>query len=427
MVRRMRASVTAARLAAALAVLVLLAGCGSQLKGGSTAHASTVAAAVPAGAGCGESVTAVLAAVLGRIYGEGLHSEKTAVLAATIDHSAALRAALEAGDAGAAQTAAHDLLASGRMTALALRDASGRQLVSAGIPSLAPVHGAIKGAGGRTVGSYVASVWSDEGFLAEGEGVAQGLLTIRRGGQTVAGAPGLPSGPLASSAVVTIQGKSYRYSSLAATEFPSGSPLEIYVLRPVSSIRPLCGSSSEQTVVNTLSEIAHLIYRAEGGARTLLQVRRVQHDPALLKAVAAGDSGAARRAVAALLNQHIVRLRVSGTHGLLADVGGPYVLAPVAAPLRQGRRRIGSFVLSIQDDEGYLRLARRLAGLKVLMYMGSTLVKNSLGSGAGGPGSVPASGSYVFAGRRYRVITIDAKAFPSGPLTIPVLIPIPYS
>ncbi len=39
-------------------------------------------------------------------------------------------------------------------------------------------------------------------------------------------------------------------------------------------------------------------------------------------------------------------------------------------------------MLSIQDDEGYLRLTRRLAGLDVLMYMGANhtrLVKNSLG------------------------------------------------
>jgi hypothetical protein len=109
------------------------------------------------------------------------------------------------------------------------------------------------------------------------------------------------------------------------------------------------------------------------------------------------------------------------------------VLAPVSAPLRLHGRTIGSFVLSIQDDEGYLRLAHRLAGLDVLMYMNPThtgsagkqeLVKNSLGPN---PGSVPASGPYSYHGHRFRVITVNAKAFPSGPLTIRVLIPIPYS
>ncbi len=104
------------------------------------------------------------------------------------------------------------------------------------------------------------------------------------------------------------------------------------------------------------------------------------------------------------------------------------MLAPVTAPLRANGHRIGSFVLSIQDDEGYLRLTRRLAGLDVLMYMngkgGQRLVKNSLGPT---PAIVPASGPYTYHGQSFRVITVHAKAFPTGPLTIRVLIPIPYS
>jgi hypothetical protein len=135
-----------------------------------------------------------------------------------------------------------------------------------------------------------------------------------------------------------------------------------------------------------------------------------------------------------LLNQHIVRLRVfaapagarAGTR-LLADVGGPFVLAPVSGALTQGGRKIGSFVLSIQDDEGYLRLTRRLAGLRVLMYMGrgahAALVKNSLGPE---PGTVPARGRYTYRGSTFNVYTLNARAFPSGPLTIRVLVPIPY-
>jgi len=153
----------------------------------------------------------------------------------------------------------------------------------------------------------------------------------------------------------------------------------------------------------------------------------VQRDAALLAAVARRDPAATRHAVEGLLNQHIVRLRVSAGGRLLADVGGPYVLAPVRGPLRLGGRTIGSFVLSIQDDEGYLRLTKRLAGLSVLMYMNPThptLVKNSLGTA---PGPVPDSGAYSYRGRSFRVLTLDVEAFPSGRLEIKVLIPIPYA
>ncbi|MFI4991520.1 MAG: hypothetical protein ACHQHO_11490, partial [Solirubrobacterales bacterium] len=107
-----------------------------------------------------------------------------------------------------------------------------------------------------------------------------------------------------------------------------------------------------------------------------------------------------------------------------------YVLAPVTAPLTLAGKRLGSVVLSIQDDEGYLRLARRLVGLRVLMYMSDPtprLVKNSLGPGVGGLASVPASGRYIYRGQTYRVFTIAARAFPNGRLTIRVLIPMPYS
>ncbi len=130
-------------------------------------------------------------------------------------------------------------------------------------------------------------------------------------------------------------------------------------------------------------------------------------------------------------HSHIVRLRVIAAGGhLLADVGGPYVLAPVRAPLRLHGKRIGELVLSIQDDEGYLRLARRLIGLDVLMYMNPThpkLVKNSLGHGVGGFSSVPASGLFIYHGHTFRVFTLNARAFPSGPLRISAFVPIPYS
>jgi hypothetical protein len=176
--------------------------------------------------------------------------------------------------------------------------------------------------------------------------------------------------------------------------------------------------------VNTLSRIATLIYEGEAGHRTNAQVNRVARDATLLHAVSQRDPLATRQAVVGLLNEHIVRLRVSTAGRLLSDVGGPFVLAPVPGSLRLGGRTIGSFVLSIQDDEGYLRLAKRLAGLPVLMYVGPRLVLNSLGPA---PGAVGANARFRYRGRSFRTFTFTAKAFPDGPLRITVLIPIPYS
>jgi hypothetical protein len=408
------------RSSALVALLAALAGCGSTLKGSPSARAS---ADTPAS--CPETVLDTLGRVVARVYHEGVSSERTAVARRLISASAALRDAVQRDDPVSAQAAAQSLVAGGRIVSLKVLGAT-RTLAEVGGPALAPVHGTLTGAGGAPIGRYVTSVWSDAGFIAESDGIGQGLVALRKGGRSIGGSLALPPGPLPDAGRLTHQHVLYQFSSFPAVAYPAGA-LRVYLLKPVSSTTAFCGRSSEDTLVNTLAREAGLIYAGESGRRTLPQVRRVQSDQALLGAVARHEPAAARKAVQALLNQHIVRLRVSAGGRLLADVGGPYVLAPVRAPLLLGGRQIGSLVLSIQDDEGYLRLTRRLLGLSVLMYMSPgnpTLVKNSLGPA---PGPVPASGAYTYRGRRFRVITIHARAFPSGPLRISVLIPIPYS
>jgi hypothetical protein len=285
------------------------------------------------------------------------------------------------------------------------------------------LHGSILSAKGVPIASFVTSVWTDGGFIDEMRGVAEGDVALREGSHLIPASFALPAGELPPAGTLSKQGVAYQYTSFPATVYPSGS-LRVYLLRSVSSTAGLCGHTAQDTLVNTLIRIAHLIYAGEDGARALVQVHRVQHDPALLRAVAARDPNATRLAIDSLLHQHIVRLRVSASGHLLADVGGPYVLAPVSAALRLHGKQIGSLVLSIQDDEGYLRLTRRLAGLHVLMYMRSQLVKNSLGPVQG---AIPASGLYQYQGHSFCVFTLHVRSFPAGPLRISVLIPIPYS
>ncbi len=408
----------AARAGALLAVAVVLVGCGSAVKGSQAAEDSSRT--------CPQAVLATLGSVLQRVYGEGIASERTGAAKHTIQASVPLREAVSKGDPVAAQAAARELLASGHMTNLRVTRGS-QVLVDLGGAALTPLHGTITDRAGKAIGTYLTSVWSDSGFLAEGNGVAEGSVVLRAGGASIGGSPELTPGPTSDEGTLKRGSTVFQYTSFPAKAYPSGA-LRVYLLRPVRSTDELCGASAQDTVVNTLSRVAHLIYRAEGGHRTLAQIRRVQANTPLLEAVARRDPTATRAAVAALLHQHIVRLRVSDASGrLLVDDGGPFVLAPVTAPLTLGGQKIGSFVLSIQDDEGYLRLTKRLAGLSVLMYMGprqSRLVKNSLGPS---PGKVPASGIYHYRGRDFRVITVHARAFPSGPLLIRVLVPIPYS
>ena len=423
MLARLRMSSPATLAIAAIALTLTLTGCGSG--GGSSAQSAALAGAPAGPATCAATVLGALGHVAKRIYREGVSSERTSAAAHLIAASSSLRDAVQSANPVAVHAAAQALVAGGHITNLRVMR-GGRVLADVGGPAVAPLRGTLLGSGGRAIGSYVTSVWADEGLIDETNGVTGGRIALRVGGRSVGGSLALGPGPLAAEGMLTLGGRRYQYTSFAGHVYPSGA-LRVYLLRTIASTASLCGSSAVETVVHTLGRIASLIYAGEAGARTLPQVRRVQRDQALLQAVAARDPLAAKAAIEALLTEHIVRLRVSAGRALLVDVGGPFVLAPVSAPLRLQGRTIGSFVLSIQDDEGYLRLTRRLAGVRVLMYANPAhpqLVKNSLGPS---PGKVPPSGSYEYRGRSFRVFTVNARAFPSGPLTIRVLIPVPYS
>jgi hypothetical protein len=428
MVPRVGKPSTASRVAIACAILAVLAGCGSSVRGGLSARASAKPSAQVVSGACSTAVLGALGDVAMRIYREGVFSERTRSALSFIARSISLREAIERDDPRAARAAAQALIVTGHMTSLqvlrgAAAEGGGRVLADVGAPdALAPLHGAIMGASGAPIGTFATSVWTDDGFVQETDGIAQGVTALRENGHSVASSFALPPGELPSQGAIAVRGTDYVYTSFPAAAYPAGQ-LRVYLLKPLSSIAPLCGATAQDTLANTLSRVARLIYAGEVGGRALTQVHRVQRDQPLLRAVAARDPAATRRAIERLLHQHVVRLRVNAGGRLLSDVGGPYVLAPVRAPLHLNGRRIGSLELSIQDDEGYKRLVGRLAGLNVLMYMGPRLVKNSLGPA---PGTVPASGTYHYRGHMFRVFTLHANAFPSGPLRIVVLIPIPY-
>jgi hypothetical protein len=411
----------AARAAIPFVLAGALAGCGDAHKGPvSTLGLDASTPSTPAS--CASTVLATLERVARRIYHQGVRSERTKVALRLIGRSAPLREAVRTGDPAAAQAAAQALLASHHLTNLRVVR-HGHVLADVGAPqAVTPLRGTIVTSDG-TQASFQTSVWEVQGLIAETHGMTEASVLLRDGARQIAGSPPLPARVLAPGGTLALRGVRYRYTSFPVERFPSGSARE-YVIRSLDSTAALCGRTEQDTVVGVLSRIARRVYEAEGGPRTLPQVRRVQRDGALLRAVAARDAAATRRAIEDLLTQHIVRMRVSDAGGaLLSDVGGPDVLAPVQAPLLLGGRRIGSFVLSIQDDEGYLRLTRRLVGLKVLMRTRAGIVKNDLGPD---PGTVPQSGSYSYRGERFRVFTFTATAFPSGPLTINVLVPIPY-
>ncbi len=200
-----------ARIVLALAALATLTararagGCGASLPHADEEASADVDAATPGS--CGASVLGALGHVAKRVYSEGIDSERTASAAHMIEGSAALRSAVEAGDAGSARAAAKALIATGHLTNLRVVR-SGKVLVELGGPALAPLHGTLLGANRKPIADYVTSVWAAGGIVAETNGIAEATTVIRSARtandtRTVAGTFPLPASQLPTEGTLT--------------------------------------------------------------------------------------------------------------------------------------------------------------------------------------------------------------------------------
>jgi hypothetical protein len=190
-----------------------------------------------------------------------------------------------------------------------------------------------------------------------------------------------------------------------------------------------CGVSSAQARAAAAGSVARRIYGQEVSSP---EVRRdqsqVESYTPLLSALAADNRPAIGEAVTSLVfsHTHLVRLRISQGGTLLADVGGPYILAPVSGRLHYHGRTVGRYVLSVQDDSGYAKLETRYIGYPLLMRQGSRRLPVE---GTISPGStfVPDRGPASWHGTSYEAFSFAAQAYPSGPLKITMLVNLPVS
>lgn len=190
-----------------------------------------------------------------------------------------------------------------------------------------------------------------------------------------------------------------------------------------------CGAAGAEVLARAAGAVARRIYAGElSGSETLSDKSQVEHFTPLLAAVANGERAAVSAAVNSLVfsHTHVVRLRVSRGGVVLADVGGPYILAPVSGTLRFHGRPVGSYELSVQDDLGYVKLVKRFIGAPLLLRSGSRTVPVE-GVLAPGPAKIPDHGPVRYRNVAYEAFSFDASAFPSGPLRISLLLPLPSS
>ena len=188
-----------------------------------------------------------------------------------------------------------------------------------------------------------------------------------------------------------------------------------------------CAAATQATLAAVDATAANRIYANElAGTEVSFDLAQITGAADLLTAVATGNHAATLAAVSRIVYHpawHIVRLRVLDAAGrILADVGGPYVIAPVSGTLRYRGRVVGGFVMSVQDDVGYTKLETRFVGDPVGIYLAGKLVAERY---APMPATPPSSPQVTAGGRSYLALVETYKAFPGGTLIAVILVAVP--
>ena len=191
----------------------------------------------------------------------------------------------------------------------------------------------------------------------------------------------------------------------------------------------VCGAAAQGVVNTAYSTATHAIYKGELASHEVTaDLHHVTSATDLASAVAAGDATAALTATTRIVYTpvwHIVRLRVLTRSGqVLADVGGPDVLAPVTGDITFHGKVVGSFVMSVQDDLGYEKLVTRFTAIPIELYRGGAPLMGLDFPASQAPASVPPEGTPLTVnGVKSVSLSYRLLAFPTG--TIQVLLAIP--
>jgi hypothetical protein len=422
---------------AVFAAAATLVACGSSNSSSSSSTATgTVADAGPASApasalatghDCNSLVARSLGTVAGRIYDAARHGNVVGQAVHRVESSRALADAVSADDADAARTALRSLLA-GQIVGVQIRK-DGKLFAAAGSGvAIAPVRGQIEGAGAQ----FVLSTQAARSYLKVARQVTGADVVLLAGDAGLGGriastlAPAELPPEIPATGPVEVGGRERQAYTLPASLYPSGQIRIVLLATPTHGAR--CVGPAQRSAGETIGRVGERIYREEADSPTVrATLRQIEADAGFQQAVAARDTAAIRAAIVRFFGEHIhvVRVRAyavepGGAERFLYDLGGPYVLAPVHGVVHSAGKLVGRFSFAIQDDAGYLRLARLFTGAEVLMRVGA---KQVMGSLQPGPASVPDRCVVAYRGKSYEAYSFTGEAFPSGALRISLLIP----
>lgn len=403
---------------AGLSMLALM-GCGS-----ATDADESSAAVKLAPAQCANATARALGEVAERVYREIAGGRIALPAAERLASAPTVIAAVETGDPKAVRTAIAPLL---RDQLVRVRvTVGGRTLAEYGTADgIAPVSTPMKNAAGLEIGTITASEEGVYGYANTVHAITEAQVFARAGSGPLAGSASPPPAVLPDRGEVSYSGTRYAVYSFRGIGFPRVA-LRTFVLAPVP-LASTCARTPAETATDAIGATAVRIYKQEqSGPATRAVVRDFEGSRSFQEAVATDNPTATRHAIVAFFETtlHVVRVRATLGETLVADVGGPHVLAPIRGDVRNKHGRVvGHFLLSVQDDLGYVILTHRFAGAQVFLYEDPTHPEQVAGNVSPGPEDVPKRGTVVFDGVRYSAYSFNAEAFPKGLLRVSLLIP----
>lgn len=216
---------------------------------------------------------------------------------------------------------------------------------------------------------------------------------------------------------------------VAMTAGPARGVVVARVPRPAITVA--CGTATASTVIANDEWATKVIYDDENhGWEVSADAAHVTGATDLITAVADDDAAATLRAVTRIVftpHWHIVRLRVLTRSGrLLADVGGPYVIAPITGKLESHGAVVGTYVMSVQDDVGYEKLVTRFTHLPIELYRDGRAIMGRNWPQSQLPASLPADGTTITVGAvSSEIASFGVNQFPSGTARVVLAIPKP--
>jgi hypothetical protein len=367
-------------------------------------------------ASCAQVVLETFDSIGERIYAQASSGRIVEEATHRLLRSRALVQAVKRADASAARVVLDRFLRDQIVRVRVIRH--GRTLLDMG-PSevLAPHRAQLRDAHGQVVGTLIVSVHTDRSLADTTHMITGADVLIRR-------VSGRASHLLAST--LSRRARRTSHQTPRTVSFPGrafgGGPLSITMLVPRSSLS-CTGGSRRELEAETIGTVATRLYRGElSGAKTKATVALVERDPAFRQAVAHGNPAATRAAIVSLFRAHlhVVRVRAFLGSRLVFDLGGPFVLAPAEGMVRNASGRVvGHFLLSIQDDLGYVLLTHGFTGAQVLLRQSS---RQLMGTLSPGPQSIPDRGPVSYGGQTYQAFSFTGRSFSSGPVRVSLLI-----